>query len=298
MSGTSLEGLRVFLAVAEAGSVTGAARALGMPKSSVSRAVQTLEQALGVKLFHRASRRVALSTAGIALRERVTLPLAALEGALETMPERRSAPDGVLRLSTTGDFAAMVLAPLVVRFTHRYPEVSVVLHTGEAPVDLVGGHFDAAVRFASRPLPDSAWVAKTISPLRAHLYASTTWIATQPPLRVPEELSARPWVLLREPRRLRLQGGGRTVEVRQRGRFTATDMFVVEAAVRAGGGIGVLPDFVGEPRVKTGELVRVLPGWSLADARAWLLTPAGPLPPKTRVFREAMLALGRSSAGF
>lgn len=138
--------IRAFVAVHEAGSFSGAAARLGVPRSTVSRAVASLEGSLGVRLFHRTTRKVSTSTAGLELYERSAAPLGALEASLADLPEREEVPSGTLRVTTIADLGAAVVAEAVARFTARYPSVQVAVYLGSEMVDLVRGGFDLAMR--------------------------------------------------------------------------------------------------------------------------------------------------------
>src|SRR5688572_23407605 len=120
---TSLDDLAVFVAVARRSGVSGAAQELGLPKSSVSRALARLEESMRVELVHRTTRRSQLSTAGEALLARVEPLLSKLGTALADLPDREELPAGLLRVTCTVDFGATVLAALVARFVERHPAV-------------------------------------------------------------------------------------------------------------------------------------------------------------------------------
>src|SRR6516162_9126880 len=121
----SLELLTSFIAVAETSSFSAAAERLGTSKATVSRAIARLEEGVGAELVHRTTRRVALSTAGIALYERAAPHLAQLRSAVCSLPELEEAPSGELRITAPIDIGATLLPEVVARFTLRYPAVRV-----------------------------------------------------------------------------------------------------------------------------------------------------------------------------
>lgn len=125
MGTVDLNHLSVFAAVAEAASFTEAARRLGIPKSTVSRAVTTLEASLGVRVLERSTRHVALTSAGRALLDRLGPRLDALAEAMKGLPELADEPSGALRVTTTADFGTEILAGIIAGFCRRYPRVSV-----------------------------------------------------------------------------------------------------------------------------------------------------------------------------
>src|SRR5262252_4971609 len=130
-----------FLAVADTASFSAAAKAMGVTKGTVSRAVARLEASVGAELFHRTTRQVALSTAGAALYERTAPHLAAIRQALGTLPEREERPSGELRITAPTELGSTLLAEVVAEFTARYPEVRVDAHLTNRKVDIVGEGF-------------------------------------------------------------------------------------------------------------------------------------------------------------
>src|SRR5690606_4537944 len=153
MATMSLDAAVTCLRVVQHGSFTAAARALGLPKSAVSRRVAQLEADLHVQLLHRTTRKLHLTEVGALYLDRVARAVAELEGAHALVDELKEAPRGVLRVTAPIDFAIVHLAPMVAAFTERYPEVRVELELTARVVDLVDEGFDVAFR-AGR-LPDS-----------------------------------------------------------------------------------------------------------------------------------------------
>jgi DNA-binding transcriptional LysR family regulator len=169
--------LAAFVAVAEETSFSKAARRLGITKGTVSRAIARLEETVGAELVHRDTHRVALSTAGTALYERTAPHLAALAGAVGTLPERSEQPSGELRVTAPHDFAAIVLPALVAQFVLRYPEVSVDLRVTNARVDLIAEGFDLAIRAVPEKLADSRLTARRLGIGAMGFYASPSYLA-------------------------------------------------------------------------------------------------------------------------
>ena len=147
----TIELLPYFLAVAETGSFTAAATSLSQNKSRVSRAVARLEKLLDTELFHRTTRAVALTTAGVALFERAAPLLTALREAVGTLPERQEEPSGELRITAPVDIGGP-LADVVARYTLRWPEVRVDLSLTGRRVDLLREGFDLAIRATVGPM--------------------------------------------------------------------------------------------------------------------------------------------------
>jgi DNA-binding transcriptional LysR family regulator len=292
MATMDLNLLRAFLAVAETSSFSAAARKLGVPKSSVSRGVAALEDAMDVRLLHRTTRHVSPTTAGKALQDRVAPLMASLEGAVCGLPELEDQPSGLLRVTTTVDFGSSVLGEIVARFAEAHPAVQVDLRLTSAVVDLVAEGFDLALRFGARKLPDSSMTARRAGMVKLQLFASPEYLARAGTPRKVEDLDRHQWVIFRRDTAVRLEGpGAASIKVQQRGRIMCDDMSFVRSAVRAGAGLGLLPTFLAAEDVAAGELVKVLPKWDTASGTLWLVTPhARHVPRKVSAFRDFVIA--------
>ncbi|MEW5848978.1 MAG: LysR family transcriptional regulator [Myxococcota bacterium] len=282
--------LAAFVTVAETASFSEAARRLRLPKSSVSRRISALESTMGVRLLHRSTRHVALSTAGAALYERVAPQLASLQQSLRDLPELEEEPSGRLRVTATVDWGVTVLAEVVTRFVARYPAVQVELSLSSELVDLVGGGFDVALRISRHRLKDSTLMARSVGPLAMQLYASPSYLARRGTPRTPRDLEEHSFVVFRSLGRLRLEGPTGSAVIDLHGRVMADDMFFVRESVRTGAGVGLLPRFLAESDVTTGALVNVLPRWHTSMTSLWIVTPAARhVPRKVTAFRDMVL---------
>ena len=282
--------LPIFTAVAQSFSFSVAAEKLGLPKSSVSRGIASLEEEMGVRLFHRTTRRVSLSTAGAAFLDRISSPLASLQRSVSDLPEREEEPSGRLRVTAAVDFGSTVLAEIASRFVARYPRVNLELRLTNAQVDLVAEGFDMALRIATRPLKDSSLVARNAGVVTLQLYASPSYLALWGTPRTPRDLDLYTWILFPTTRTLRLAGPGKPVIVTPQGRIRCDDMFFVRETLRHGAGIGILPSFLATEDVSAGHLVRVLPRWNVPTGQLWVVYHgAKHLPRKVVAFRDFVL---------
>jgi DNA-binding transcriptional LysR family regulator len=272
-----------FVAVAEAASFSAAADRLGVSKGTVSRKIARLERRVGAELLHRTTRRVALSTAGVALYERVAPHLSGLQRAIGSMPEREEQPSGELRVTAPTDFGVVLLPAVAARFALRYPAVRIDVHLGQRQVDLVGEGFDLAIRGAGGQLRDSSLAMRRLMPVEFLAYASPVYVARRGhPREIGDE--DHEWVGFRPAlRQLGFPSGARP-------RIAGDDFFFVREAIRAGAGVGVLPTFVAEPLAKNGELVRVLPSFRVRTAGFVLLYPSsGTVARKVTAFRDLLV---------
>ena len=275
MATVDLDDLAVFVTVGETGSFSGAATRLGLPKSSVSRAIARLEAAMGMALVHRTTRHVALSTAGTALLERVAPQITSLRECVSALPELEEQPSGVLRITCPTDFGNAVVAEVVARFVARYPTVEVDARVTNQPLDLVAESIDLAVRISVRRLKDSSLTARRLGPISLQLFAAPTYLTRRGTPRNPRELEEHDAVRMRGMNQVRLEGAGGPVTANLSGPIIGDDVPFVMAAIVQGAGIGVLPTFYADPAVAAGEMVRVLPKWNIHSGDLWLVTPAG-----------------------
>lgn len=279
-----LNGLRSFVAVHAAGGFSGAAAALGVPRSTVSRAVAALEDELGVRLFHRTTRKVAATTAGIALYDRIAPSLTALTGALRDLPEREEVPSGVLRVTATPDIGAAVLAEAAARFTARHPGTQVEAHLTARVIDLVREGFDLALRVSRGPLRDAALVSRKVGAITLRLYASPAYLARRGTPRTPAELVSHDWATFHSVPYLEIPGASLPPP-----RVTCDDMGFMREVLRQGGGIGALPTFLADADVAAGALVRVIPRWVIFTGTVHLVQPGRTqVPRKVTAFREVL----------
>jgi DNA-binding transcriptional LysR family regulator len=286
----------VFEAVARTGSFSAAAKELGMPKSSASRAIARLENELRTQLLFRTTRKVSLSEAGTSLYDRVTPLLRSMKGALSGLPERGEAPSGTLKVTAPVDLGVLFLAEVLSRYAARYPGVSVDLHLTGRVVDLVGEGFDVALRVASK-LEDSTLVVRRAAPVLFQLFASPIYLARRGTPRTADELDAHDWVVFRGgPQKLRVAPVRAATE--RPPRIVCDDLLFVRDAVRAGVGIGLLPTFVAEADVIAGSLVRIVPRFERPAGSLYIVTPSAKhVPGKVVAFRELVLEMLRTRAG-
>jgi DNA-binding transcriptional LysR family regulator len=282
--------LKTFAAVAETRSFSDAAKKLGLPKSSVSRAIAQLEEETGVQLLHRTTRHVALSASGTALYDRILPSLKGLEAAVGELPENEEQPTGELRVTGPSDLGGFLLAEAAVRFTARYPNVTMNLHLTNRVVDLVGERYDLGIRIARGPLKDSSLIVRKLAALQGHLFASPTYLARKGTPRVPRDLDGHDWLIFRAaPKKLTL-GGPEPVDINLSGRIQCDDMYFAHAAIRAGAGIGFLPLWLAEPDVAAGQLVAVLPRHGQMTGQTYLVYPASKhIPLRVTAFRDLLL---------
>lgn len=281
-----------FVRVVETGSMTGAAERIGVPRSTVSRRVARLEESLGVRLLQRTTRQMKPTEEGQALYQRLAPALASVREAAEVIRDAGEKPQGLLRVTAVVDFGHSVLAPLVAEFVHLYPAVQVEVDVDNRTVDLVQEGYDCAIR--AGPQPDSTLVARSLGTFDFGLYASRAYLERRGRPAALEEVAAHDCVVMRPTGgegRWRLRGpDGKDDVVIVPARIGTDDFGFVRHAVRAGGGIGLMPAFVADDPVAGGDLERVLPAWGFSAAAIRFVTPGGRyLPAKVRAFRDFLV---------
>lgn len=279
--------LSVFARIVDRGSFAAAARELGVPTSTVSRAVMRLEAEVGAALLHRTSRAMGVSCEGRELYARISAPLSALSEAAHAMAGASVEPRGRLRLTAPADLGAQVLSPIVLDYSRRYPEVEVELSFTNRSVDLVAEGFDAALRATAR-LRGSTLIAKKLATLEAGLYAAPSYLDARGKPRHPRDLARHDAVMFRPVgSRWHLVGPDGDVPVDVAGRISGDDYSFVLAAVVDGGGVGLLPRVLVPREVAAGRLVPLLPSWEQRGASLYFVHASGRLvPPKIARFRE------------
>jgi DNA-binding transcriptional LysR family regulator len=274
-----------FVRVVEEQSFTGAAKALGLPKSSVSRRVTELEEQLGVRLLHRTTRKLALTEAGRAYFEQAERALAELDAAAAAAAGMDAEPRGIVRLTVPVDLAVMGLAKLLAEFSRMYPDIHVELSLSSRVVNLLEEGFDLAVRAGGSS--DPSLVARTLGAVELGLYASSEYLQRRGRPKLPEDLLEHDCVLFRarNGRTLwRLDGPANEVaSIEVTGHVSVDELLFVQSAVDAGLGIGLLPPLVTEACQKAGKLgrlERVLPEYGIRGGELRIVAASGVKRPK------------------
>ncbi|AKT41018.1 LysR family transcriptional regulator [Chondromyces crocatus] len=291
-----LNRIAIFVRVVDERGFTAAARALGLPKSSVSRAVSLLEEDLKVRLLQRSARNISLTDAGATFYERASRGLGVMQEAIAVASDAEAALRGTIRITAPVDLGVWMLAPAVTRFVRRHPDVHVDVTLTSRMVDLVEEGIDLAVRAGT--LRDSALIARRVGQAESAIFASPRYLARHgTPSRV-EELSQHRCILFR-PTRGRATwvlvgpSGEESIEL---GAFLgADDLSFVRRTILAGAGVGLFPAFMCRREVERGRLVRVLPDHHVPGAPVHLVYPtARHLPHRVAVLRDYLVErLGR-----
>ena len=293
--------LTSFVRAAEHGSFSAAARSLGVSAAAVSKNVAHLEAHVGVRLFHRSTRRLALTGSGERFLAQVHDPLASLDAAIAGIRDDSDEPSGTLKVSMGQALGRNFLVPLLNEFLERCPAVVPDWHFDNRRIDLVGEGFDAAVGGGFELA--QGLVARELAPVHIVAVASPAYLADRPLPRQPEDFAelagimrrstpsgrVRPWTL--RPRR-----GGVDQPVPCRPRLILSDPEAIAQAARQGLGVALVPMPFAFAHVASGELVRLLPGWYSDAGPLSLYYPSRRLlPAKTSAFVDFVVERFRAS---
>ncbi len=253
--------LNAVVTVATHSSFRRAAAELGLSPSALSHAIATLEQRLGVRLFHRTTRSVALSQAGEQFLSRVRPALVEISGAMEDINALRDTPSGLLRISAAERAGQRLLTPYVIEFMRRCPEMSLDLVIDSRPIDIVAEGFDLGLRLAETVPQDM--IAVPFGPdISWAVVGSPGYFAGAGVPDVPQDLMRHRCIRRRLPSgtmyRWEFEARGEEFALDVPGKLTLnTDALMLEAAL-GGAGLAYVSDLAVAPALASGALVRVL----------------------------------------
>lgn len=294
MAQPSADNIATFVEVVRRQSLSAAARSAGLPKSTVSRRLKRLEQDLGSQLLHRDARKITLTPAGRHFYESVVGPVDALGAAVEALEHSRSEPRGTIRLTAPPDLGRMVIAPMLVAFTERYPEIGIDLALTNRFVDLIQEGTDLAVR-AGR-LVKGDLIARKLCDSELQLAASPKTAARLTASSDLRSLEQQPFVLYRANggrQTLKLErGAGKrnaTLELEVSGAINVDDYSALAELVAAGGAIGLMPRIHVLDGAQGGRLVRVFSDWSSRAAQIHLVYATRRQPERSKLLTAFLI---------
>lgn len=290
-SGDLLRDMGIFVKLVETQSFTEAGRSLGLPKSTVSRRIDALEESLGVRLVLRNNRGLAVTETGMAYYQRARRVLGLAEDALQAVVGEERLR-GTLRMTAPRGVGSLIVADVLYDFMRLHPGVSAELMLTDRRVDMTEGRFDLAVRIGLETQAPPGFEATPLSPTWILLCASPAYVARHGLPEKPADMARHQAVVVRflGGTRWRLRGPAGVVEVDVAGRLSVDDVIMAERAARAGLGIAPIVAALAAPCVRAGRLVHVLPEHSFEVRSVYALYPPGALrPPKTRRLIEHMV---------
>lgn len=298
-----LTSMRAFVAVADAGSYTVAAGRLERSRAMVSKLVMDLEEHLGLRLFARTTRKVALTEAGASYLERCRDLLADFDEAEREAMSQAAEPVGRLRVSAPVSFGTLMLAPQLGAYARRFPRVNIDLTLNDRFVDLVEEGYDLAIRISGQPLPDSSLVARRIGGTRIVITAAPAYLAGRGTPKTPADLGEHDCL------HYAYASGGTTWKmkrpdgtidaVRTASRISCNNGDALARMAVAGLGLSFQPEFMVKAELNSGALVEVLTEYTrdeLAILAVYLSNRHVPLKLRTFIDFLAETYLGRAVA--
>jgi DNA-binding transcriptional LysR family regulator len=288
---TNLGDLEVFASVAAGGSMSLAAKDLGLSPAVISKRIRRLEEKLGARLFQRTTRQISLTEAGSGFYQRVLAVLEGLEEAEDFVSGRSNNLTGTLKISASTSFGRMHIAPHLRGFMERYPDLAINLVLSDEFTDIVAGGFDLAIRIAD--LGDSSLVAKRLAPVRRVLCASPDYVAQYGAPKNVEDLKSHRCLPAHNNDLWRLIGPDGPVQFRPEGMLITNSSEVIREAVISGLGIALRSTWDVGQELKDGRLVQIMPDFE--GSKHITLSAVYPsrsfLPAKVRLFIDYLAAL-------
>lgn len=271
----NLNRLTHFVATVEAGTITGAANALGISKAVVSKQLQLLEQDLGTTLLLRNTRHLKPTDAGLLFYEDAKSALTQANNAYERIQERDKKPKGRLRITAPVDYGVSYVAPLVARFMEAYPDVTVDLFLSDAQLDIIEQRYDLAFRIGW--LKDSSNMAKKLHDFE-EIAVCTPDTLKKAEVTRPEDLSKLPFVLshvLAGKTDWTFTRANEKREVSMRLVSEINITLAIRSFIMEGFSFTILPDFLLKEELAARRLVHLLPEWTLRKGGVYTVTPPG-----------------------
>lgn len=283
-----LNDIAVFVKVVETGSFIGASRALGIPKTTVSRQVAQLETNLGARLLHRTTRKLKLTEVGTAYFDRCLRIMEDIEEANLAVTATQSIPQGTLRITATENFGTKILNQWLLEFLQNHEQVNAEVLFSSNYIDLVAEGMDIAFRFG--PLEGSSLISRHIGSILYWLCASPDYLRSRGEPKKPQDLTQHSCIVVGS-----LPGGGQwrftgsagEEVIAVSGRVKANNVILAQQAVLAGLGIAYLPSYKVAEDIKAGRLVRILTQWTTEVRNLYAVYPSDRhLSPKVRAFLD------------
>lgn len=285
-----LDAMQLFVRVAELGSFAAAAQQTGVARSAVTRQIAGLEAHLGIKLMARSTRRLTLTSAGTAYLEKCRVILNLVEAAETGVAEERQTPRGSIRISLPLSYGLKRLAPLLLDFSRRYPEVVLDMDYSDRRINLIEEGIDLAIRVTRRL--DAGDVARRIGSSRMMVLAAPEYLSRHGAPRHPAELahhvclgytnagSAMAWQFIVD---------GQLESFQVRSHLNANNGEVLTEAAAQGLGITCQPDFIAEDFLASGRVLEILSGFPCPELGIYAMLPSNRhVPHRVRVLMDTL----------
>ncbi len=274
---SSLDDIALFVQVVKHGNLASAARHAGLPAATVTRRLQKLEHALGVKLLHRSARKCVLTQDGGAYFDAYAELVERFEAARQQFSEESQKLEGNLKVLAPVNISHGILGPMWIAFTREYPKIELELHLSNHPMDMIETQADLAIRIGRQD--DSSLYQRRLGQIENVLVASEGYIAHHGMPQTPADLSEHDLIGLsmRPKWHLHHETNGQTFTLYPRCRAQVNDPLMVKYFVRDSQGIALAPITEVKEELAGGQLIRILPEWGGEVRDMFLLWPGGKL---------------------
>ncbi|MDH5829049.1 LysR family transcriptional regulator [Luteimonas sp. M1R5S18] len=265
--------LIAFAKVAEAGSFSTGAKALGLSTAATSQYISRLEKSLGVPLFYRSTRRLSLTFDGAQVLQTAQEMLGLYQDGIVHLKQRPSASRKI-RITIPAVLVRSDLMTQIANFIREHPDVDISISCSDTRYDIIGESFDLAFRIGE--LPDSSLRARQVHFLPRVVVASHALLAAYPPVAHPRDLSSLAWIglTMRPNHRTLRHANGETCEIRYSPRIKVDSIEAAYQLTRQGLGLSAPPTFLARNELDQGVLRLVVPGWSLEPLKVHAVWPS------------------------
>ncbi|MCL1067974.1 LysR family transcriptional regulator [Shewanella olleyana] len=269
-----LKSMVVFSQVVEQGSLSGAAKHIGLSRAVVSYHLKKLEEHLQVKLLNRSTRSISLTEEGQAYYQSCKVIAEQAYSANQQIENMKSEPMGLIKLTCPVNAGLETIVPALNEFKLLYPKIELDVMLTDEVVNIINQGIDIAIRGA--PLVDSSLQATKLSVMKTCLCGAPAYFEKQGRPQTPGELSSHDWVVYKPLKRvLELKKGSRSFSIEMKGSITTNNASARTAFVEGGHGIGRIPTYDAWPKVKQGTLEIVLDDYQLSDINIYAVFPPG-----------------------
>lgn len=277
-----LDDMALFVEVANVMSFRQASDITGVPSSTLSRRISALEKNIGLRLFHRTTRKIELTEAGRLYYERCHRIVEEAKLAHAHLSEIADHPKGIVRVSAPVDFAVNYIAPLLPDFIQRYPDIQLEFDLTSRRVDMTSERFDVAIRAGESD--NSNLIARKLAHFRHYVYAAPSYLTRHTPPKTPDELSQHACFSILKTATWKLYCGDEMVSIKVNNPVFVNSMGMLKHLAILGMGMVLVPHDMVNDEVKQGRLQRVLTDWQSAVVPIYAITETRLLPVKTRCF--------------
>lgn len=265
--------LIAFAKVAETGSFSAGAKALGLSTAAASQYVSRLEKSLGIPLFYRSTRRLSLTFDGARVLQTAQEMLGLYQDGIVQLKQRPSA-SRKLKITIPAVLIRSELMAQIARFIREQPDVDLSISCSDTRYDIIGESFDLAFRIGE--LPDSSLKARQVFSLSRIVVASQALLDEHPPVAHPKDLASLPWIglTMRPNHRTLRHVSGETCDIRYTPRITVDNIEAAYQMARQGLGLAAPPGFLAKNDIDQGVVKEVVPGWALEPLKVHAVWPS------------------------